>query len=122
MLEHFPSRVQPHNVTPVKPIEECQGFWEKARAIPGTELLRLNGHRLVNGEKFWLDPQANGSLNIMKHGDNSKTGCYVRQDGSIGQDKGKNIVDWCLWYGHSLRDVAEGLKEVFEELRNEKET
>jgi len=99
-------------------------FWSRARRLDAREaLLQLNGHWLMNKESFELKEMGNGNANIFRiDGASSRysTGCFIDPEGRIGNcSKGSSIIDWCEWYGWSPYKIAQGLKEVFNELERE---
>lgn len=92
-------------------------FWQAAIGLDCVYALeRLSGHWLVGGESFSFRPCRNGNRNIVVDGKQSS--CFVDSSGRIGSaDKGgPSITRWCAWYGHSWKEIARGLKEVFPEL------
>lgn len=93
------------------------GFWQRAIELDcAWALERLSGHWLVGGEIIELKPTNRGKRAIWCDG--KGTSCWVDAAGKIGSSDGggPSIVRWCAWYGHSWRDIAKGLKEVFPRL------
>lgn len=122
MLRKFPSQ-EPERPKP-RELEPGGGsFWERVARLDGREaLLKLNGHWLVRGERFHLSEQPNGNANIWRTDDYYDTGCFIDQDGRLGNvQDGASIAAWCAWYKWPWADVANGLRELFPELGDDHE-
>lgn len=120
MLRAFPSRGPQPPVPRPAPAPGEGTFWQRVAALDGREAIRAtSGTWLVDYEQFTLAEQANGNANIIR-GDGVSTGCWVWATGRLGGvDGGGSIAAWCRWYGHSWKEIADGLRELFPELEND---
>ncbi len=94
-------------------------FWRRVIELDCLDALQaLSGHWLVNGEQYTFRRTRSGTHNIRVNGKGSS--CWVDASGRIGSktNGGPSIVRWCAWLGHSYRDIARGLKEVFSGLED----
>lgn len=120
MMRAFPdTRPQPKTSQERVSLEPGGSFWQHVgRMDCRVALLRLNGHRLVKGERFTLAAQGNGNANIIR-ADGYSTGCFIDAEGKLGNVvDGSSIAAWLKWYGWSWREIADGLKETFPELHD----
>ena len=95
-------------------------FWQRAIELDCRYALeRLSGHWLVGGEQYSFRRVRSGNVNILV--DRKTTSCWIDAAGKIGSKTGggPSIVRWCRWLGHSYRDIARGLREVFPELEGQ---
>lgn len=122
MMDAFPEPVADVVERAVNRQSELLGpvsFWVKVAAIPGELLTKLSGHPLCKGEEIRLVPTTGGKANVevrAKGGRWRGTPVWVDAEGRLGGvTGGTSIAAWVKWYGGEWRDIAEGLKQVYEE-------
>jgi hypothetical protein len=100
-------------------------FWVKVSQLSAKDFItRISGHALVKGERYALMPTSGGKHNILvkKPGEPRFTGtpCWItEEDRFAGVEGGSSPAAWLKWFGHSWKEIAEGLKETFKELGDE---
>ncbi len=118
LLRAFPSKEPVQAQQERKQLAPGEGtFWERVAQLDAREALRrLNGHWLQNGERFVLQEQPSGNLNLVR-ADGHRCGVFVDRGGRLGNvDGGSSIGAWAYWYQRDWRRVAQGLRELFPEL------
>lgn len=124
MIACFPpsrEELEPRAPKPTQPLDvRGSGFWDRVFDLDcGEALLRLSGHRAVNGETYKLRPMSNGNRNVLVNG--KSTSCWVDRNGRIGSHSrgGPSILRWLQWFNLSTAEAAEVIKEVFPEVAND---
>lgn len=123
MMRAFPDQSPQREDRP--PGKKADGFWGRVAELDGRDaILALSGHALCNGERFELQELSNGNANIFRvepDGSLYSTGCFVDAEGRLGSVQGGcSIAAWCRWYGAPWAEIAEGLRELYPELGDDR--
>ncbi len=120
MLEAYPDKRKPRCPTASKPAQEGDFWWRANQLDARDALIRLSGHWLVKGERFWLVEQSNGNANVYVQtlgGELVSTKAFVTPEGKLFADQ-VGIPAWVHWYQKDYGTVAIGLRQLFPELED----